>query len=265
MACRQGGSLAGRETSAPSGFRLELAAFNPRPSDYKPHTQPLSCSVCVVSRFEPPKGAPRRDLDGQPRRGSIARPEFARRPKADSGHCDAHASLGLLASNLASTRGAGGSCSAQPKHTGSPLMRITVCALQPTQSAGSPKEYFTVTPSLFRVWGLSKETKMAYPGWDGALVGTRAKAFRAVLKSKRMTRCRVTIATAGSVAPSGLREEARFTAWAIRASCRSLHSAASIRFGEYLHGKVKASEPKKEPQQERSTKVRATLPAFSLP
>jgi hypothetical protein len=30
--------------------------------------------------------------------------------------------------------------------------------------------------------------------------------------------------TAGSVAPSGLREETWFTAWAIRASCRSLHA-----------------------------------------
>jgi hypothetical protein len=94
-------------------------------------------------------------------------------------------SAGSRASNFASTRGAGGSCSAQSKQTGSPLMRITVWVIQPTQSAGSPKEYFIATPLLQRVCDFVKETKMAYPGWDNPLSGTDAKVFRAEGSSRR--------------------------------------------------------------------------------
>ncbi len=106
---------------------------------------------------------------------------------------------------------------------------------------------------------------MAYPGWDGPLVGTRAKAFRALLKSKRMTPCRATIATAGSAAPSG--PEGRRAVYRVGNQGvlpLPVLSRAAIRLGEYIHGKVKASEPKKEPEQELSTKVQATLLAFSL-
>jgi hypothetical protein len=58
-------------------------------------------------------------------------------------------------------------------------MRITVCVLQPTQSAGNPNEHFMATVLLIQVWDFCRKTKMAYPGWNRQLAGTRAKGFRA--------------------------------------------------------------------------------------
>src|ERR1700677_4857133 len=101
------------------------------------------------------RNAPREPVRPKPRPGSQV-------PKKKT----LQALLGLFANNFESTRDAGGSCSAQSKHTGCPLMRITVCVLQPTQSAGSPREHFMATLLLIQVWDLREKTKMAYLGWD---------------------------------------------------------------------------------------------------
>jgi len=58
------------------------------------------------------------------------------------------ASLGLFAKTFSRTLDAGGSYAAQSKHTGWPLIRITVCVLQQTHSVGSPKEHFMATHLL---------------------------------------------------------------------------------------------------------------------
>jgi len=54
-----------------------------------------------------------------------------------------------------------------------------VCVLQPTHSAGNPREQFMAAPLLIRVWDFGKRMKMAYRDWDGPRDSTGAKGFHA--------------------------------------------------------------------------------------